>query len=156
MFDVNMLHDGLNCKTFLFLAEIRNFIRRTTVGSISSQEIYFQQSRLNSHEMKAALDLICRFTSGIISLFQAGSVGTKDNAGTSFTGNFLWPSLTFTPVLVYNSAFFRNHLQMKSYVETKGLGSFFGPLCIAEISWTFLGSGLPNLQISGSFEAGEI
>ena len=76
MFDVNMLHDGLNCKTFLFLAEIRNFIRRTTVGSISSQEIYFQQSRLDSHEMKAALDLICRFTSGIISLFQAGLVGT--------------------------------------------------------------------------------
>ena len=105
--------------------------------------------------MKAALDLICRFTSGIISLFQAGSVGTKDNAGTSFTGNFLWPSPTITPVRVYNSVFFY-YLQMKSYVETNGFGSFFGPLCIAAISWTFLGSSLPNLQISGSFEVGEI
>ena len=77
-----------------------------SVALYSGQEIYFQQSRLDSHEMKAALDLICRFTSGIISLFQAGSVGTKDNAGTSFTGNFLWPSPTITPVRVYEFSFF--------------------------------------------------
>ena len=44
----------------------------------STQEIYFQQSRLDSHEMKAALDLICRLISGISSsLFQMALVGTK-------------------------------------------------------------------------------
>ena len=153
MFDVNMLHDGLNCKTFLFLAEIRNFIRRTTVGSISSQEIYFQQSRLNSHEMKAALDLICRFTSGIISFFRTASVGTKIML-VYREFSLGKPYFYTSPSLLIQLLFCWYHLQMKSYVETKGLGSFFGPLCIAEISWTFLGSGLPNLQISGSFEVG--
>ena len=61
------------------MAEIRNLIQQSVELS-SWQEIYFQQSRLDSHEMKAALDLICCFTSGITSsIFHM--------AGTSFIGN---------------------------------------------------------------------
>ena len=36
----------------------------------------------------------------------SGIGGDNDNAGTSFTGNFLWPSPTITPVRVYEFSFF--------------------------------------------------
>ena len=59
------------------MAEIRNLIQQSVELS-SWQEIYFQQSRLDSHEMKAALDLICRLISGISSsLLKMGLLGTK-------------------------------------------------------------------------------
>ena len=65
----------------LYFCQTEIKIKNKKIDSVllySTQEIYFQQSRLDSHEMKAALDLICRLISGISSsLFQMALVGTK-------------------------------------------------------------------------------